>query len=70
MEYTKEQLEKRIEEAIELSSEAMVTDGDHHKMWFIDQIVRVLTGDKYQETLEKLKKKYPEGYLWDEGIQP
>jgi len=34
--------EERIEKALELAAWGTV-DGDHHKMWLIDQIVRALT---------------------------
>ena len=43
-------------------------DGSHHKMWTIDQMVRILLGTEY----EKFIKEY-EGdgeYEWDIGIAP
>lgn len=36
--------EKRIAKAIEIALEYGQIDGDHHKAWTIDQIVRALTG--------------------------
>jgi len=35
-----------IEEALEKASNV---DGAHHKQWIIDQMVRALTGDDYEE---------------------
>ena len=47
-------------------------DGEHHKQWLLDQIVRVLTGEKYTEwvTEHKAGEDGPDTYLWDEGIAP
>lgn len=36
--------EARIAKALEFASEYAYIDGDHHKMWVIDQMVRALTG--------------------------
>lgn len=33
----------RISEALDVVRDG-ISDGDHHKMWFIDQMVRALTG--------------------------
>jgi len=33
----------RIAQALKIAYEFGTTDGDHHKMWVIDQMVRVLT---------------------------
>lgn len=47
-------------------------DGDHHKAWVIDQMVRVLTGDEYEDWIAatKLGDDGPESYEWDVGIPP
>lgn len=37
-------MEKRIEKALEVANRYGGIDGGHHKMWVIDQMVRVLTG--------------------------
>lgn len=43
-------------------------DGDHHKMWVIDQMVRQITGDQYDAWV----KEFEEANLttWDTGIAP
>jgi hypothetical protein len=47
-------------------------DGDHHKQWLLDQILRILLKNKYT----KWVKEYQNGeegentYEWDEGIAP
>lgn len=47
-------------------------DGSHHKMWVIDQMVRALTGDRYDEwvTAFKAGNDGPDTYEWDCGIAP
>ncbi|MBC9705311.1 MAG: hypothetical protein H9W81_10130 [Enterococcus sp.] len=47
-------------------------DGSHHKDWVIDQIVRALTGDKYNEFVEVFcnGEEGPDTYKWDTGIAP
>lgn len=47
-------------------------DGDHHKAWVIDRMVRFLTGDKYEAFVAYAKEGEdgPETYGWDEGIPP
>ena len=47
-------------------------DGGHHKQWLLDQIVRALTGDRYDKWISdyELGDSGPETYKWDEGIAP
>ena len=48
------------------------TDGDHHKAWVIDQMVRALTGSGYDKWVKE-RKAGPDGaetYGWDVGIPP
>ena len=47
-------------------------EGAHHKAWVIDQTLRILAGDLYDECVS-VAKDGPEGpdtYRWDEGIAP
>lgn len=62
----------RIELATDLALEFGQTDGDHHKAWVIDQMVRVLLGDKYERVIADYcdGEDGPETYSWDEGIAP
>lgn len=61
-------MKKRIEDALALAWQYGQIDGGHHKMWVIDQMVRVLLGDEY----EKWVKEYEgdDEYEWDVGIAP
>jgi len=47
-------------------------DGAHHKAWVIDQVVRALTGDEYEQIIKDAKagEDGPDTYMWDEGIAP
>lgn len=56
-----ETVEDRIKLAVDVAVECAQYDGEHHKMWVIDQMVRHLTGDQYAETV---------GDDWDEGVAP
>ena len=47
-------------------------DGDHHKTWVIDQIVRQLIGYKYDIFIKAVKygKDGQDTYEWRTGIAP
>ena len=64
--------ERRIEMALNFANDYGTIDGDWHKMWCIDQMVRALTGDGYAAwvTAHKAGKDGPETYAWDEGVAP
>jgi len=62
-----EWLNDTMEEAIQLALDAIFTDGEHHKQWYLDQIIRLLIAD--DEEYKKLRKDAKD-YGWDEGIAP
>ncbi len=47
-------------------------DGAHHKMWTLDQAMRILAGDRYDEFVAKAcaGEDGPATYEWDCGIAP
>lgn len=47
-------------------------DGDNHKTWVIDQIVRKLVGYKYDTFIKAVNygKDGPDTYEWKTGIAP
>lgn len=47
-------------------------DGDHHKTWVLDQVVRRLTGSAYEEFVAWARSDGhdPDAYNWDTGIAP
>lgn len=62
--------EERIELALSYMND--VYDGDHHKMWVIDQMVRALTGDEYEARIKEFcdGDDGPETYWWETGTPP
>lgn len=43
-------------------------DGDHHKQWVLDQVLRMLLGRETYKKWREVRSK--EGYDWDEGTPP
>lgn len=62
---------ERIEKAIELAVQYGNIDGAHHKMWVIDQMVRVLAGEDYDRIVTEAKagENGPETYEWSCGLE-
>lgn len=69
---TPEELQARIDAAIAFAVQHGVVVGDHHKAWVIDQMVRILAGDKYEHIVKEAKdgEDGPDTYDWDEGLSP
>lgn len=63
---------QRIERALDLAVQYGGIDGDHHKAWVIDQMVRELTQGDYAAFVERAKDGVdgPDTYDWEEGIAP
>lgn len=47
-------------------------DGDHHRAWLVDQMVRALTGDSYHKWVADFRYggDGPNTYEWPTGIAP
>ena len=70
-----EELQDRIDDAVEIALDCGQFDGAHHKMWVIDQMLQLLLADKYQETMDAYcapdeGADEDDGYVWDQGIEP
>jgi len=67
-----ERLKEVINKALILAEEYGGIDGDHHKAWIIDQMVRTLLGDKYNQFVKNAcaGEDGPNTYEWDVGIAP
>lgn len=52
--------------AKKLAINGLLTDGSHHKQWYLEEILKAL-GYDINDIKKKLIKK---GYDWDEGIAP
>lgn len=65
-------VEERAARALDVAFTFGQFDGSHHKMWVIDQIARILTGEKYDEFIiaHNDGEDGPETYEWDDGIAP
>ena len=49
---------EKIKQAVDLAWQYAQIDGEHHKMWVIDQMVRTLLGEeKYKKWLEERAKE-------------
>jgi hypothetical protein len=75
-EYEKD-LKERVDKALEIIYNYGQIDGDHHKTWVIDQVVRALTAEAYDKWISDYQmadseEDYLEGnyYEWDEGVAP
>jgi hypothetical protein len=64
--------DSRIDRALECAISYGGIDGDHHKAWVIDQMIRWLTGDKYDSIVEDAcaGEDGPNTYSWDCGTAP
>ena len=65
--------DKQIEKVLEIAFQYGQIDGDHHKTWVIDQIVRILTGEKYNEFVKGYETDEETGekeWTWENGIAP
>ena len=63
---------QRIDEAIDLALNYGGIDGGHHKMWVIDQMLRVLLGANYEQAIVEYRagEDGPDTYFWDIGTPP
>lgn len=61
-------LTDRVIEAFRYIVDAPSFDGEHHKVWFLDQTLRALLGsDEYYQFVRKYNELYGE---WDKGVAP
>ena len=61
--------EKRIDKALDIAYDYGSAEGDHHRAWVIDQMVRALcpNDDEYMKFRARLSMDL---IWWDEGIAP
>ena len=64
----------KIQKAIDIAVECGGVDGEHHKNWTIDQMVRVLAGDDYERVVALALTPPDDGQeydmVWYVGIAP
>lgn len=63
---------ERINKAIELACKHGGTLELHHLQWVVDQMVRVLAGDRYDKIVSDTTsgEDGPDTYIWPTGIAP
>jgi hypothetical protein len=63
---------ERINKALKTASNYGFIDGAHHKMWVIDQMMRALLEDDYDEYIKTWCgcEDGPDTYTWDVGVAP
>ncbi len=61
--------EQKIEAALEMAKNGL-SDGAHHKQWVIDQLVRILAGERYEQWVADVSngEDGPDTYGWDVGL--
>ena len=64
--------EKRIASALGIASLYGSIEGDHHRAWVIDQMVRKLNGDLYESWVRNHNQGEdgPDTYGWETGVAP
>ncbi len=60
-------LREGVEAAINFAVRFGGIEGDHHKAWVIDQMVRALAGNGYEKLV---KDACGDDYRWEVGIAP
>ena len=63
---------ERDEKVLNFINEWGGIDGGHHKQWVLDQLVRIVAGDGYEQWVAEHRAgdEGPDTYEWDEGIAP
>lgn len=64
---------EKIDEAVDMILGCGHIDGGHHKMWVLDQTLRILVGDQYDSIIAAFEDADEDGentYDWDTGIAP
>lgn len=63
---------ERIKAALVIIERYGGIEGDHHRAWVIDQVVRKLKGDAYEAWVVEMCDGVdgPNTYDWDVGIPP
>jgi hypothetical protein len=68
-----EELQERINKAIEVAFRYAGIDGSHHKMWVIDNMLQQLLGDSYDSWIAEYEGDPDDEnnyYEWDRGTAP
>ena len=67
---------REVDDALDIALNDGTIDGNHHKAWVIDQMVRKLVAVSKYRTYEEFIRQHADGedgpntYEWDTGIAP
>ena len=66
------EMRESLVEAMNLITDCGQIDGNHHKLYILDQIARKVMGNDYDEWVKRMKngEDGPETYWYDEGVAP
>ena len=68
IELREDEANTRIEDAIKLLLNYAQTDGGHHKTWCLDQVLKALTGPRYEEFIHAYEYGFDDEDLSDSSI--
>ena len=57
----------RVQKIVDLAIEGLLTDGGHHKQWYLEQILLVARGGPFDDLRAELEAA---DYSWEDGISP
>jgi hypothetical protein len=63
-------MDNRAQEAATIATRFGMIDGEHHKQWVIDQMLRIILGEEGYEKWLKEMNSDPDYEPWDPGIAP
>lgn len=63
-------MENNVKKAVEIAFSYGLIDGNHHKMWVIDQMLRALLGKDYKKAIKDNRLPEDEKDYWDIGTPP
>jgi hypothetical protein len=65
-----EELENKEKEILSIAEDYGGYDGGHHKQYALNEIVKIITGDKYEQWVNDYEngEDGPNTYEWDKGI--
>ncbi len=62
----------RYSETLDLLDRCGSIEGEEHARWCLDQVVRLMTGDRYAQWVADHRRgdDGPDAYPWDVGVEP
>lgn len=65
-------LAHKIMKVVEIIEQYGGIEGDHHRAWVLDQVVRTITDEYYEDWVKSYNQgeEGPNSYAWDKGIAP